>query len=679
MRNKTIWRILATFIAVVIAMSGIVVAPPPSLVSSPAIIYVPDGYATIQAAVDAALPGDTIIVRDGSYTENVDMDKRLTIKSENGSANCIVQAGNPDDHVFEVTADYVNISDFTVTGTKSIPKAGIYLGAGVDHCNIRNNNISNNNQGIYLYYSSNNNLTNNTANSDVEGIKLSYSSDNIITNNKASNSWGHGIELYFSNNNILTDNIVSSIRMYGGSGINLWNSKNNIVKNNNFENSGISITASLEGYKLSSFNTHTIEGNTINGKPIYYYKNTSGIKIPEDAGEVILANCTDMTVENLNASFGSIGIELAYTTDSEISNNIASWNTKSGIYLCYGSANNTITNNTLNSNNLCSIELLSNSTNNVIANNTINSNLNHGFRLTGSSNNKITNNNISHNYHGIGLAFSSNNNISNNTVSSNKHVSIHLYLSNYNTITGNNASNNGDDGIYLLHSSNNKISLNNFINNTNNVYSYNSSNTWNSTEPITYQYSDIEYTNYTGNYWDDYTGSDGDSDGIGDIPYSIDGDKDNYPLMEPWENYFKLPEEKIFDTGSPANPYPSIFGTHNGTITPDQTITVSKLYTYSCAGTGGHTEYVRIYNKSGTLSEGHWSGYAFDYHNIPLAPSITLLKDHEYNYTIITGSYPQIIHAKEFNATGGKITCTEFIDANGKRYVEWIPAIRLWK
>lgn len=48
-----------------------------------------------------------------------------------------------------------------------------------------------------------------------------------------------------------------------------------------------------------------------------------------------------------------------------------------------------------------------------------------------------------------------------------------------------------------------------------------------------------------------------------------------------------------------------------------------------------------------------------------------------YNYIIITGSYPQIIHAREFNATGGKITCTEFRDTNGKGYDNWIPAIRL--
>ena len=61
----------------------------------------------------------------------------------------------------------------------------------------------------------------------------------------------------------------------------------------------------------------------------------------------------------------------------------------------------------------------------------------------------------------------------------------------------------------------------------------------------------------------------------------------------PFENYF-LTTENIFDTGTPSNPYPSIAGTHTGTIIPNRTITMNKLYTYSCEGTGGHTEYARI-------------------------------------------------------------------------------------
>jgi len=134
-----------------------------------------------------------------------------------------------------------------------------------------------------------------------------------------------------------------------------------------------------------------------------------------------------------------------------------------------------------------------------------------------------------------------------------------------------------------------------------------------------------------------------------------------------------------FDTEAPANPYPGISGTHNGTLIPDEDIEVNRLYTYACTGTGGHTEYVRIWDANGNVdSQGNWSGYPGDYHNVTISPAITLLQGHTYNYTIETGSYPQIVHAKSKPVTGGTITCTKFTDANGKRYTNCIPAIRLF-
>ena len=73
-------------------------------VASATTIYVPDDYAKIQWAVDNASAGDTIIVSEGTYTENVDVNVNdLAIKSENDSANCIVQAANSNKSVFFVT------------------------------------------------------------------------------------------------------------------------------------------------------------------------------------------------------------------------------------------------------------------------------------------------------------------------------------------------------------------------------------------------------------------------------------------------------------------------------------------------------------------------------------------------------------------------------------------------
>ncbi|MHC1578119.1 MAG: PKD domain-containing protein [Candidatus Methanospirareceae archaeon] len=180
----------------------------------PKVIFVPDDYATIQAAVNAASPGDTIIVRDGTYCENVEISTpHLTIRSENGSDRTTVLAKYPKDLVFNVTADFVNLSGFTATGAGSW-NAGIYLYHAA-HCNISCNNAENNWYGILLSYSSNNNsLTSNNANynNNYVGILLSYSSNNnSLTSNNANYNSYYGIWLNYScNNKIYLNNFFNN-------------------------------------------------------------------------------------------------------------------------------------------------------------------------------------------------------------------------------------------------------------------------------------------------------------------------------------------------------------------------------------------------------------------------------------------------------------------------------------
>jgi hypothetical protein len=137
-----------------------------------------------------------------------------------------------------------------------------------------------------------------------------------------------------------------------------------------------------------------------------------------------------------------------------------------------------------------------------------------------------------------------------------------------------------------------------------------------------------------------------------------------------------------FDTG--AGEYPSISGIHEGFIVPNHTIIVKKMYTYPCAGTGGHTEYVEICNVTSTTGwcrNGTWKGYQEgNYHNItfPGGEEFTLMKGGVYNYTIFTGSYPRIIHKQNRTTLDGSfINCTSFVDANGKKHEDWLPAFRL--
>jgi hypothetical protein len=151
------------------------------------------------------------------------------------------------------------------------------------------------------------------------------------------------------------------------------------------------------------------------------------------------------------------------------------------------------------------------------------------------------------------------------------------------------------------------------------------------------------------------------------------GDQDVYVFYR----IINLEVFPIFETGSQKDPYPSISGTFNGTITPSSNLTVSKLYTYPCNGTGGHGEYAKIWKGAENIAGKSWDGYLGVWHNLSFNKTFTPYANETYNYTIITGSYPQIVHEHEYNATGGVITCTSFEDANGNVHTDWIPAIRL--
>ncbi len=85
MWDKFALKILAILIVLARVASGIVIGAgsinnasinnASNVSLSSATICMPDDYAKIQGAVDNASDGETIIVRDGTYTENVDVKK----------------------------------------------------------------------------------------------------------------------------------------------------------------------------------------------------------------------------------------------------------------------------------------------------------------------------------------------------------------------------------------------------------------------------------------------------------------------------------------------------------------------------------------------------------------------------------------------------------------------------
>ena len=241
----------ALYLAVVVILVLVVVAVALYFKEEgePRTIYVPDAYGTIHRAVSKAAPGSTIIVRDGIYHEDVDVDKRLTIKSENGSADCIVDALHANDYVFRVTANYVNITGFTVTGVPEPWWAGISL-YGVEHCNISGNKATGNEIGIELGDSDNNTLMNNIASSNLHyGISLWFdANNNTLTNNSASNNGDSGIYV-IGGSNMLVENTVDGNYLVG---IYMVSHGDNMLTNNNVNRNAIGILLASSSNMLVS-------------------------------------------------------------------------------------------------------------------------------------------------------------------------------------------------------------------------------------------------------------------------------------------------------------------------------------------------------------------------------------------------------------------------------------------
>jgi len=429
-----------------------------------------------------------LYIERGSYwnvVEDNTVNGKPLVYLEGASDTSVMEAGQ----VILVSCNSIRVENLSLSNTI----VGVQLW-NTNNTIISGNNITNNNRGVYLEYSYNNSISgNNIANSDWEAIEIRHhsSNNNISRNNITNNTFG--IECWGSFNvisgNNLTANRGTGIWLFGysnvvfgnnltGTSIQLGGVYDNEIIGNTFINGGLRISGKPR--------RNLVENNTVNGKPLVYLERVEDYCV-EDAGQVILINCTGIRVENLNLSRTIVGVELYNTNYTIISGN-------------------NVTNN------------------------------GDGILLYSSSNNNINRNNVTRNSMGISFYFSSHNVISGNNITNNT-IGIDIRHSSLNnTICDNNIANNRG-GIWLWNSHNNKFYHNNLINNTQHVFIQTPgyANVWDAGYPS------------GGNYWSDYNGTDfhwgsgqdeAGSDGIGDAVYEIDADnRDRYPLMGPFNTF----------------------------------------------------------------------------------------------------------------------------------------------
>ena len=153
--------------------------------STPDVINVPNDYKTIQEAINAANPGDTIFVENGTYYEHILINKSVILIGENPK-NTIIDGQGMEMPIIRITAANVTISNFTITNTTKTKET----------------------YGIMIYRTENITLTNNLIKETYWGICLDNSDKcKIINNTITNNIWGAVFRIESNNNDIIYNNI----------------------------------------------------------------------------------------------------------------------------------------------------------------------------------------------------------------------------------------------------------------------------------------------------------------------------------------------------------------------------------------------------------------------------------------------------------------------------------------
>lgn len=545
-----------------------------------ATIRVPTDYSTIQEAINAANPGNTIFVYNGTYSENVIVNKTLMLVGQNAAITIINGSGGTVLRIDDV--DYVTIDGFSLTSgdygivlfssqndklsncvisknshygifsngrcsslivqgcniTENMMD-GIYAHPGVsyylDGWTVFDNNISGNYRyGIYAFASGQAGHTNSWY------IYNNFISGNggggilgIVTKYAACNDW------FIYSNYIITnggDGIVVDQTQYPSYCSGFKVSLNYIAHNNG---EGIYVDAGSDSWIISA---NRLEANN---HGILTYSSSSiiseNIVVSNEYGILLHGDNNVLRGNRMSNNTYNFGVSGSHVHDVDISNTV---NEKpiyywiniqndqvpddAGYITLVDSANITVRNINL-SHNKEGMSLIR-TENTTFGNISVTNNI-YGIYAQESSNLTVFNNQVTNNTYGIYLQ-----DCSNGTFSCNKAINntygVYFKSSVNCTVTGNNVEKN-DYGIYLSGSSNNTVYHNNFDQNDQQVAIDGTIvNVWDNGYPS------------GGNYWSDYTGPDEckgihqnetDSDGIVDSSYVIDQNNiDNYPLSAPW-------------------------------------------------------------------------------------------------------------------------------------------------
>jgi len=326
-------------------------------------LNVPTEYASIQLALDSAADGATILVDDGVYTENLVIDKSVTVESVNGYQVTSV-VSSTGGNVFWVNAPNVTIKGFDTYGATTFGRAGIYFNEGAHNGRALDNrcgydDVHRNHSGIRIIKSDNMDVSGNLCQvNGLYGIRAELTNGSKFSNNVMEQQSFEGIYLLNSNNNQLTGNTTSGNRW----GISIRTSSFNTLENN------LCTENSEDGIKVFRGSDNSVLGSTCNNN--------------DKAGVFISESSNAIADSNEASSNGVSGIVFYKSNQATAKKNVCNSNSDYGLYI-------------------------NNSDFATVDSNTCNLNGARGFRLNFADQNTITNNQF--NFQRFGVEFNSSN------------------------------------------------------------------------------------------------------------------------------------------------------------------------------------------------------------------------------------------------------------------------------
>lgn len=239
-------------------------------------------YANITSALANAQNGNAIFVHNGTYHENLYVDKNVSLTGENRDTTVIEGYYTYLGNVLRVVADAVSISGFTIQdnwcGIAILSTGGCLVTANrITNCKYQGGGgeIYKTGRGIMLSDSINVIVTGNLADGNDRDVSIENAEDSTIEENTIVNaaSWGvvsEGSRRITIRNNIIENNSYEGIYLAG--------SYNNTIVGNTVVHNGD------EGIYLGASENNTILGNTVSQNP------GEGIWIDWSSGNCVIGN-----------------------------------------------------------------------------------------------------------------------------------------------------------------------------------------------------------------------------------------------------------------------------------------------------------------------------------------------------------------------------------------------------